>query len=198
MSCRVVSCCVVSCCVVSCQVLLCHISCHNMSYHKLAMFLLSCQVASCHVTHVKLSHVVSCRVISCHAMFTLRDLTLSLFQALLIHPQGWQGCQNDQKSLRISTKVVWWSTIQPNLNYCCFLTKLAKFWCKNGQFFALCWSFFNFGWMVDHQTNLIEILRFFWSFWHLYQPWGCISSGDIGNSFNFLAIYLQQRHIVLL
>ena len=111
-----------------------------------------------------------------HSQFTLGDLTLSLFQALLIHPQGWQGCQNDQKSIRISTKVVWWSTIQPNLNYGCFLTKLANFWCKSGQFLTLFWSFFNFGWMVDHQTTLVEIMRLFWSFWHPYQPWECISS----------------------
>ena len=30
--------------------------------------------------------------------------------------------------------------------------------------------------MVDHQTILVEMLRFFWSFWHPCQPWGCISS----------------------
>ena len=98
---------------------------------------------------------------------------------LLNRPQGWQGCQKNQKDLRITTMIRFCASFQPKLNELHKKLQNQQKSSKYAGFLVIFQTFFNFGWKLALKRIMVVILRSFWFFWHPWHPWGRLSSGDI-------------------
>jgi hypothetical protein len=90
---------------------------------------------------------------------------LRSFKPLLKRPQGCQGCQKNQKDLRITTTIRFCANSQPKLTRCRKTSKINKKIVKKWRFLVIFQIFLNFGLILVQKRTMVVILRFFRFFW---------------------------------
>ena len=135
--------------------------------------------------------------VTCLTMaFTQWLFGLKKFFPLLTRPQGSQGCQKITFFFLQMKLFSFCAKIAPKRHKLQKPSKLKKKCQKNPCFLRLFQIFFNLGAILAHQTSTGMFSGSWRIFWHPWDPWGRINSGDTRVLRFVLIILWRWRRLV--
>ena len=139
------------------------------------------------LTRVNLLYTVCCDTV---AVWTSKK-----FFPLLIRPQGSRGCQKITFFFLKMKLFSFCAKIAPKRHKLQKTSKLKKKKSKKPCLLRLFQIFFNFGAILAHQTSTGMFTGSWGIFWHPWDPWGCVNSGDTRVLRFVLIILWWWRHL---
>ena len=121
--------------------------------------------------------------------------TLFLFKSVWTRPQGSQGCQKmGQDPLNMPVEV-WSAKIALKLYKLQKTVKIEEKSSKKPCFHRHFRIFFNLGAILAHQTSYGMFSGSWPIFWHPWDPWGRVNSGDISVLIFVIDFSVWQSHL---